>query len=153
MSQIDRSLLLGVPLYLCCACGGASASEELEQSADETTQPAPSTATGGAASKGSGGSLGADEFGLGGSESDPDPHPLFFAGEYASFDAEDPCAVATIWKEETAIDLETGSLVIYEQTLWELTGTISENWALPDCTPPGRGWCGEQYGWVRVGTC
>lgn len=81
------------------------------------------------------------------------PHPLFGSGNYTAADFTDPCDTATIWKADTAIDLDTGSLVIYLTDLWELTGTINESWALPDCTPPGTGWCAEQYAWKLVGSC
>lgn len=81
-------------------------------------------------------------------------HPLFGAGSYTGEDLSDPCNVAAFWEENSAIELYKGVVVIYEGTLWELTGTpTGGNWALPDCTPPGTGFCYEQFAWKNVGTC
>ena len=135
---------------------GLSSSCAAEDGADQETDQGegqPVEGSGGAqvAAPASGGLAPIPDAGMGGEE--PDPHPLFFAGEYEAVDETDPCSTSTIWKEEIAIDLQTGDLVIYENVLWQITGPISENWALPDCTPPGVGWCGEQYQWKEVGTC
>jgi hypothetical protein len=80
-------------------------------------------------------------------------HPLFGEGSTGGVDPDDPCLNSQFWRVEAAIELTTGTLIIHDGQLWELTGEASGNWGLEDCTPPGTGWCEEQYAWVVVGTC
>jgi len=89
--------------------------------------------------------------GVGGSG--PTSHPLFGEGSTDGVDPDDPCLNNQFWRVEAAIELATGTLIIHDGQLWELTGEANENWALEDCTPPGTGWCAEQYAWRIVGTC
>jgi hypothetical protein len=123
-----------------------------------TERPAPSGGSAGSAGApgGAGGSAGAatggDTYTEGGAAGAP--HPLFGTGAYGSTDLSDPCEASQIWEENTAIELETGTVVLYDGKLWRLNGDPGDTaWALSDCTPPGTGWCATQYDWEEVGTC
>lgn len=134
-----------VPLALACGAGG-------EAKAPPAAEGGASTGTGGA---------GVDNVvtGTGGiyiapAEGGAGPmHPLFGAGNAPSVDSSDPCNSAYIWEVDVELPLATGLVVLYEGVLWQLTGTTNETWTLPDCTPPGTGWCATQYAWQQVGTC
>jgi hypothetical protein len=81
-------------------------------------------------------------------------HPLFGAGNYTGVDLDDPCNVAAFWKADSAMELRTGTQVIYEGQLWEITGaTVDTDWAMEICTPPGQEWCAAEYGWKVVQEC
>lgn len=134
--------LLATSIPIGCSAGEAPDMDgtggALQQEEAEPLPPAPAPET----------SMG----GLGGTSGEG-THPLFGAGNYSGVDESDVCNTAQIWKVDSAMELETGTLVLYEGTIWELTGTANEEWALESCTPPGTGWCAEQYAWEEVETC
>jgi hypothetical protein len=151
--QLDESLMpaggqegmTGDSLLVPPSTGGLSQDETI---ARETTDMAGETSV---ANIASGGSVDTSQTGVGGVE--PANHPLFGEGSYSSADLDDPCSTSQFWRVEAAIELTTDTLVIHDGQLWKLTGEANENWALEDCTPPGTGWCADQYAWEAVGTC
>lgn len=90
-----------------------------------------------------------------GGAGEPITHPLLGAGNYTGADSSDPCDQAQLWELDVLLDLSTGATVLFEGSVYEVTGPGSDHgYTMASIAPPGDSeWVQEQYGYELVKSC